>query len=61
MPTLYYSPLSPNARRVWLALLEKQIEFTPVALKLNGDQRTEDFLRINPFHQVPAGSMGICA
>ncbi|MEB3164610.1 MAG: glutathione S-transferase family protein [Prochlorothrix sp.] len=53
MPTFYYSPLSPNARRVWLALLEKQIEFTPVALQLNGDQRTEEFLRLNPFHQVP--------
>lgn len=53
MPTFYYSPLSPNARRVWLTLLEKGIEFTPVILKLNGDQRTEEFLRINPFHQVP--------
>ncbi|MGA0200124.1 MAG: glutathione S-transferase N-terminal domain-containing protein, partial [Prochlorotrichaceae cyanobacterium] len=28
MLTLYYSPLSPNARRVWVALLEKQLDFT---------------------------------
>ncbi|MGA1626934.1 MAG: glutathione S-transferase N-terminal domain-containing protein, partial [Prochlorothrix sp.] len=28
LPLFYYSPLSPNARRVWLALLEKGIGFT---------------------------------
>ncbi|MEB3272994.1 MAG: glutathione S-transferase family protein [Prochlorothrix sp.] len=53
LPLFYYSPLSPNARRVWLALLEKGIEFTPVVLQLNGDQRSESFLALNPFHQVP--------
>lgn len=53
MLKLYYNPLSTNARRVWIALLEKEIEFELVALKLNGDQFQPDFLAINPFHHVP--------
>jgi glutathione S-transferase len=50
---LYYNPLSTNARRVWIALLEKEIEFELVALNLNGDQFQPDFLTISPFHHVP--------
>ncbi len=53
MLKLYYNPLSTNARRVWIALLEKEIEFELVALKLKGDQFQPDFLAISPFHHVP--------
>jgi glutathione S-transferase len=50
---LYYNPLSTNARRVWIALLEKQLDFELIPLKLNGDQFQPDFLAISPFHHVP--------
>jgi glutathione S-transferase len=53
MLTLYYNPLSPNARRVWLTLLEKQIPFEPVVIKMDGDQYQPEFLAINPFHHIP--------
>ncbi|MGB7413436.1 MAG: glutathione S-transferase family protein [Thermosynechococcaceae cyanobacterium] len=53
MLTFYYNPLSPNARRVWLTLLEKQIPFEPVAIKMDGDQYQPDFLALNPFHHIP--------
>ena len=49
----YYHPISGNARRVWIALLEKQIPFEPVLVKLDGDQFQPEFLAINPFHHVP--------
>jgi glutathione S-transferase len=54
MLQFYYSRLSINARRVWVTLLEKNLEFQPVMLKLNGDQFQPDFLQINPFHHIPA-------
>ncbi|WP_333184185.1 glutathione S-transferase family protein [Microcoleus sp. Pol7_A1] len=50
---LYHNPLSTNSRRVWIALLEKDIPFELVSLKLNGDQFQPDFLAISPFHHVP--------
>ncbi|WP_333093195.1 MULTISPECIES: glutathione S-transferase family protein [unclassified Microcoleus] len=50
---LYHNPLSTNSRRVWIALLEKEIEFELVPLKLNGDQFQPIFLAISPFHHVP--------
>ena len=53
MLKFYYSRLSINARRVWVTLLEKNIEFEPILLKLNGDQFQPDFLRLNPFHHIP--------
>ena len=53
MLTLYYSPLSPNARRVWVCLLEKQLEFHLHPLTLKGDQRNADFIALNPFQQIP--------
>ncbi len=53
MLKLYHNPLSTNSRRVWIALLEKEIEFELVPLKLNGDQFQPDFLVISPFHHVP--------
>lgn len=54
MLEFYYHPISGNARRVWIALLEKQIPFGAIALKLDGDQFQPDFLAINPFHHIPA-------
>lgn len=53
MLTFYYNPLSPNARRVWLTLLEKKIPFDPVVIKMDGDQYQPEFLAINPFHHIP--------
>ncbi|WP_019509498.1 glutathione S-transferase family protein [Pleurocapsa sp. PCC 7319] len=53
MLQFYYSRLSINARRVWVTLLEKKLEFEPILLKLNGDQFQPDFLKLNPFHHIP--------
>ena len=54
MLKFYYNPLSPLARRVWIALLEKEIPFTPVIINLKaGEQFKSNFLKINPFHHVP--------
>jgi len=53
MLTLYYSPLSPNARRVWVCLLEKQLDFQLKPLILKGDQRQPEFIALNPFQQIP--------
>ncbi len=53
MLTFYYNPMSPLARRVWIALLEKGLAFETVLMKLNGDQLAAEFLALNPFHHVP--------
>jgi glutathione S-transferase len=53
MLTLYYSPLSPNARRVWVFLLEKHLDFQLKPLTLKGDQRQSEFINLNPFQQIP--------
>jgi glutathione S-transferase len=54
MLRFYYNPLSPLARRVWIALLEKEISFTPILVNLKeGEQFKREFLEINPFHHVP--------
>lgn len=53
MLKFYYNPVSVNARRVWIALLEKQIPFEPVLLTLGGDQFAHDFTAINPLQRVP--------
>jgi glutathione S-transferase len=53
MLTFYYHPLSPVARRVWLALLEKEIPFEAKLVNLTGEQFQPDFLALNPFHHVP--------
>lgn len=53
MLKFYYNPISPNARRVWLTLLEKEIPFEPVLIKLDGDQLQPEFVTINPFHHIP--------
>lgn len=54
MLKLYYNPISLNARRAWIALLEKQIPFEPIALNLDGDQFHDDFTAINPLQRIPA-------
>ena len=54
MLKFYYHPFSPLSRRVWIALLEKQIPFTPEIISLkDGEQFKPDFLKISPFHHVP--------
>lgn len=53
MLTFYYNQISPNARRVWVTLLEKGIPFEPIMLKLDGDQMKLEFLNVNPFHHIP--------
>jgi glutathione S-transferase len=54
MLKFYYNPLSVNARRVWVALLEKQIPFEPILVNCDGDQFHDDFTAINPLQRIPA-------
>jgi glutathione S-transferase len=53
MLKLYHVPISFNSRRVWVALLEKGLEFELIPMKLDGDQFQADFLALNPFHHIP--------
>lgn len=53
MLKFYYNPVSVNARRVWIALLEKKILFEPILVKLDGDQLEPEFTAINPLQRVP--------
>ena len=53
MITLYHEPLSPNSRRVWITLLEKNLEFELVEVKLDGEQFKPEFAAISPFHHIP--------
>lgn len=53
MLKLYHAPMSPNSRRVWVTLLEKDLEFELVPLDLNGEQLQPEFLALNPFHHIP--------
>ena len=53
MLTLYHAPISANSCRVWIALLEKGLDFELVEIKLDGEQLKEDFLAISPFHHIP--------
>lgn len=54
MLTLHYHPLSTFARRVRVALLEKSIEHTAVEVDLAaGQQRGDEFRRLNPLGKVP--------
>lgn len=54
MLKLYYNPISINARRVWVALLEKQIPFELIKVNLDGDQFDDNFIAINPLGRIPA-------
>lgn len=54
MLQFYYHPLSPLARRVWIALLEKKLDFEPIVVNLDrGEQLKPEYLKLNPFHHVP--------
>jgi glutathione S-transferase len=54
MLQFYYHPLSPLARRVWISLLEKKLDFEPIIVNLDrGEQLKPEFLQLNPFHHVP--------
>ncbi|MEM9766836.1 MAG: glutathione S-transferase family protein [Cyanobacteria bacterium P01_D01_bin.71] len=53
MLQFYYNPVSVNSRRVWVALLEKQISFEPVVINLDGDQFADEFATVNPLQRVP--------
>ncbi|MEM1292966.1 MAG: glutathione S-transferase family protein [Cyanobacteria bacterium P01_H01_bin.162] len=54
MLKFYYNPVSVNARRVWITLLEKQIPFEPILIRLDDDQFSDEFAAINPLQRVPA-------
>jgi glutathione S-transferase len=54
MLKLFHNPLSPNSRRVWIAMLEKELTFELITLNLDGDQFAPEFMAINPFHHIPA-------
>jgi glutathione S-transferase len=53
MLKFYYNPVSSNARRVWVTLLEKQIAFEPILVNLDGDQFGDEFTAINPLQCIP--------
>jgi glutathione S-transferase len=53
MLKFYYNPRSPMARRVWRTLIEKNVSFELILMKLDGDQLQSNFLEINPFHHIP--------
>lgn len=53
MLTFYHTPLSVNSRRVWVALLEKNLPFKAIVMDLGGDQFKPEFLSLNPFHHIP--------
>ncbi len=53
MLKFYYAPISANALRVWVALLEKQIPFEPILVNLEGDQFGSEFTAVNPLQRIP--------
>lgn len=53
MLKLYHVPISFNSRRVWIALLEKGLDFELIPVNLGGDQFKPEFLALNPFHHIP--------
>jgi glutathione S-transferase len=50
---LYYAPASSYSQRVLIALCEKQINFTPVAINLFDPEERQKYLKINPFGKIP--------
>jgi glutathione S-transferase len=54
MLRLYFHPLSTFARRVRIALIEKDIQFEPVELDMAaGAHKKPDYLALNPYGRVP--------
>ena len=55
MIKLYDFPLSTNARKVRIALIEKGLDFERIQIDLGKkEQKNPDYLKIHPFGQVPA-------
>jgi len=55
MIKLYTFPPSTNSRKVRIALLEKGLEFERINIDLTKrEQKSPEYLKINPFGQVPA-------
>ena len=50
---LYHTPISTNSSRVWVALLEKNLDFELIEIHLDGDHLEPEFVAMNPFHRVP--------
>ncbi|TAD80219.1 MAG: glutathione S-transferase family protein [Oscillatoriales cyanobacterium] len=53
MMKLYHTPISFNSRRVWIALIEKNLDFELVEIHLDGDHLEPEFVAMNPFHRIP--------
>ncbi len=55
MIKIYHFPLSSNSRKVRILLIEKGLEFERVNIDLSKkEQKNPEYLKINPFGQVPA-------
>jgi glutathione S-transferase len=55
MIKLYTFPQSSNSRKVRIALIEKGLEFERIQIDLTKkEQKNPEYLKINPFGQVPA-------
>ncbi|XP_039256503.2 glutathione S-transferase D7-like [Styela clava] len=51
----YYNDMSPPSRTVWMLLHELDLQYTAHSLNLrDGEQKTEDFAKINIRQKVPA-------
>ncbi|KAM1016361.1 hypothetical protein ACFX13_046803 [Malus domestica] len=49
-----YGPVYPSPKRVLVCLVEKEIEFETVPIDIfKGEQRNPEFLKLQPFGQVP--------
>jgi glutathione S-transferase len=53
MIKLYQTSISFNSRRVWMTLLEKELDFATEEVQLNGQQFQPAFIAMNPFHHIP--------
>ena len=52
---LYTFPTSTNSRKVRILLIEKGLEFERINIDLTkNEQKTPEYLKINPFGQIPA-------
>ncbi|HUR71332.1 MAG TPA: glutathione S-transferase family protein [Candidatus Limnocylindrales bacterium] len=55
MIKLYTFPPSTNSRKVRIALIEKGLEFERISIDLTKrEQKNPDYLKINPYGQIPA-------
>lgn len=53
--TLYDFPMSPRVRKVRIVLTEKGLEYEKVNIDITkGEQKTPEYLAINPYGKVPA-------